>query len=81
MTDLTGAPQVGAPDPERRTSPIAEETDEDFDTIKQEVPGEAVCLFNDASYAHGSHVCSGSELLRCDYGIWLRVGGCDPDNP
>ena len=31
--------------------------------------------------AQGSHICSGGTLLRCDYGIWLEVGSCDPDNP
>jgi hypothetical protein len=55
--------------------------DEDAENLKQEVVGEPTCLFNDCSYAQGSHICSGGTLLRCDYGIWLQVGSCDPDNP
>lgn len=74
-------PAVGAPDPELANSPIAEETDEDFEVLRQEVPGEPVCLFNGVAYPHGSLVCSGNALLRCDYGIWVRQGSCDTDNP
>lgn len=72
--------QVGAPDPELKNSPIAEETDEESRVLKQEEPGEPVCFFNNKSYPHGAHVCSGDALLRCDYGIWIRIGSCDPDN-
>lgn len=81
MPDRIHVPDVGAPDPELRNSPIAEETDEEFEALKQEEPGEPVCFFNNKSYAHGSHICSGDTLLRCDYGIWLQIGSCDPDNP
>lgn len=81
MTDKINAPNVGAPDPELENSPIAAETDEDYDVLKQEVPGEATCIFNGQGYPNGTHVCSGSTLLRCDFGIWLRVGSCDPDHP
>lgn len=79
--DKTSLIQVGAPDPERQNSPIAEETDEDFESLKQTVPGEPQCLFNGVAYAQGTLVCSGGEMLRCDYGIWTRQGSCDPDNP
>ena len=72
---------VGAPDPELKNSPIALETDEDFEVMKQELPGEPVCFFNSKAYSHGVYVCSGDVLLRCDYGIWIRLGSCDPDNP
>lgn len=72
---------VGAPDPELKSSPIALETDEEFEVLKQELPGEPVCLFNGKSYPHGAYICSGDVLLRCDYGIWIRMGSCDPDNP
>jgi hypothetical protein len=74
-------PQVGAPDPERNTSPVAEETDEEYEVLRLEVPGEPVCHFNDQSYSNGTYVCSGSTLLRCEYGLWVRVGSCDADNP
>ena len=73
--------QVGAPDPERRNSPVAEETDEEYEVLRREIQGEPVCFFNDQSFGHGTYVCSGSTLLRCDYGLWVRIGSCDPDNP
>lgn len=72
---------VGAADPELQNSPIAEENDVEYDVLKQEVPGNPACLFNSVSYRHGQYVRSGSGLLRCDYGIWVRSGGSDPDNP
>jgi len=81
MNDHIHVNQVGSPDPELNTSPIAEEFDEDMDVLRQEVPGEPVCLFNDISFPHGQRVCSGTALYRCDYGIWVREGGCDADNP
>ncbi len=81
MTDRANAPHVGAPDPELQTSPIVEETDEDFDYIVQELSDNTVCYFNNRVYKTGSFVCSGSELLRCDKGAWVREGSCDPDNP
>lgn len=73
--------QVGAPDPERRNSPIIEETDEEFDFAGQELGEAPVCYFNDKRYGIGEYVCSGSELLRCVEGGWVREGSCDPDNP
>lgn len=81
MNEPIHVPQVGAPDPELNNSPIAEEFDEDLDVLRQELPGEPTCLFNNTSYATGERICSGSALYRCDYGIWVREGGCDPDNP
>jgi hypothetical protein len=75
------APQVGAPDPELRNSPIAEDTDEQTVDLRQQEPGEPVCYFNGETYANATYVCSGHELLRCDYGIWVRSGTCDVDNP
>jgi hypothetical protein len=73
---------VGAPDPELKTSPILEELDEEFDVLTQEVEAHAVCWFNDVNYPDGDYVCSSSRiLLRCDKGVWIRRGSCDPDNP
>ncbi len=73
---------LGAPDPEANTSPILEETDEQFEELAQEVEDQAVCYFNNVAYESGSFGCSGSgELLHCEKGIWVREGGCDPDNP
>lgn len=81
MTDRIHLPQVGSPDPELKTSPIAEESDEEYDVVKQEIPGEPVCFFNNAQYNHGENVCSGHARLRCNYGVWVAEGSCDPDNP
>lgn len=81
MPERIAKPQVGSPDPELKTSPILEEFADDYSVLKQQVPGEPVCYFNDKRYSHGSYVCSGDALLRCDYGIWIRTGSCDPDNP
>lgn len=64
---------VGTPDPLLKTSPIAEETDEEYDVLLQEVPGEPACYFNDRAYRHGSFVKSGGTKLRCHRGVWVRV--------
>jgi hypothetical protein len=82
MTKQTTAVSVGSPDPELKTSPILEETDEEFEVLAQEVEDEPVCYFNNTSYVDGTYVCSGSaELLYCDKGLWVRQGSCDQDNP
>jgi len=69
MSEHIHVMQVGAPD------------HEDLEVLRQEVPGEPVCVFNNTRYPAGERVCSGDALLRCDYGIWVREGTCDPDNP
>lgn len=74
-------PDVGPQDPELRNSPIAEEGDEDTEVLRQELPGEPVCYFNDRAFLDGDYVRSGTGLLRCDHGLWLLVGSSDPDNP
>jgi hypothetical protein len=74
-------PEVGALDPELRNSPIAQEHDEDADTVSQQVPGEPVCYFNGRSFAHGRYIRSGGQVLRCRYGVWVDAGSADPDNP
>lgn len=66
-------PQVGAPDPELRNSPI-------FDVEDEEIPSEldvetGVCYFNNVAYTLGAYVLSGNELLRCEErGVWVREG-------
>lgn len=72
--------QVGAADPELKNSPVEQEGDEEREYIKQQVPGEAVCYFNNQAYNNGSYVCSSNILLRCDYGVWIQTGSCDPEN-
>lgn len=74
--------QLGAPDPDAKTSPILEETDEEIELLAQGLEEESQCYFNNIAYQDGSYACSGSgELLHCEKGIWVRKGGCDPDNP
>jgi hypothetical protein len=65
-------PQVGAPDPERDTSPVI--GDEDEVEVEPNVTG-GVCLFNGVAYPIGQFVLSGTELLRCEApGVWVREG-------
>ena len=73
--------EVGALDPELRNSPIAQEQDEDADTVSQQVPGNPVCYFNGRAFEHGRYVSSGGQVLRCRYGVWIDAGAADPDNP
>jgi hypothetical protein len=70
------APKVGAPDPELKNSPIFDSMD--FDELSLDLELETgVCYFNAESYAIGSYVCSGDELLRCEErGVWVREGSC-----
>jgi hypothetical protein len=71
-------PQVGAPDPDRKTSPILDQDDEEIDPELELETG--VCYFNDLAYALGSYVLSGDELLHCEErGVWVRKGEIRPD--
>ncbi|MEJ2361617.1 MAG: DUF1496 domain-containing protein [Gammaproteobacteria bacterium] len=73
---------VGAPNPDLKTSPILDEEDEEYEVLAQEVEEKPICYFNNVTYSDGSFICSGSGvLLKCQRGLWLREGGCDPDNP
>lgn len=81
MLQKTSLPQVGAPDPELENSPIALEEDEDTDVVRQQVPGEPVCLFNGHPFRHGEFVASGSQVLKCSYGVWIESGSTDDRNP
>jgi hypothetical protein len=80
MRQQPSIPQVGAQDPTLKNSPIAEEEDEDTDTLLQQVPGEAVCLYNGVEFENGSYVRSGPLLLKCRYGVWVDAGSSDPLN-
>ena len=67
--------QVGAADPERRTSPIHTDPEQSFELLREQVGDEAAgCYFNDVRYAEGTRVMSGSACLRCERGIWVEVG-------
>ena len=70
-------PQVGAPDPELKNSPIFDEYDNDFLDPDLELEAGA-CYFNGRAYRIGEFVCSGGELLRCEEkGVWIREGDCE----
>jgi len=73
--------QVGDQDPELKNSPIAIESDEESQLLREEIPGDAVCYFNGAEFSQDEVVQSGSQLLRCDRGIWVPVGSSYPDKP
>ena len=74
MTDQV--PQVGAPDPERDTSPIFDEDEEAPVDLELE---RGACYFNGVAYPIGRYVRSGSELLRCEKpGVWIRTGEMRP---
>ena len=68
--------QVGAPDPELRTSPIFDDEDIGELSLDEELE-TGVCYFNDQHFPIGAYACSGNELLRCeDRGVWKREGNC-----
>jgi hypothetical protein len=69
--------QVGAPDPELRTSPIFDEFDEDISPDLELETG--ACYFNNLAYPVGQYLLSGSELLHCEErGVWVRRGEMQP---
>jgi hypothetical protein len=69
------APQVGAPDPELRTSPILDRNEEEGSELSLDSELESgACYFNDHRYAIGDYVHSGHELLHCEeHGVWIKV--------
>jgi hypothetical protein len=70
--------QVGAPDPELRTSPIFDEFDEDISPDLELETG--ACYFNNLAYPVGQYLLSGSELLHCEErGVWVRRGEMQPE--
>jgi len=68
--------QVGAPDPELKTSPIIDESEYDETAASPNLELEApACYFNAEPFALGAYVQSGSEVLQCTArGVWLRKG-------
>ena len=69
--------EVGAPDPELKTSPIFDEF-EDL-SLDQEIESGA-CYFNNAVYPVGQYLLRGSELLHCEQrGVWVRKGEMRPE--
>ena len=75
MSSQTHAPQVGAPDPEKRTSPIFDRLTEGGELSLDTEIETGACYYNDLSFAIGDYVRSGHELLQCrDRGVWSKVG-------
>ncbi len=73
----THLPHVGAPDPQRKTSPIFDEYDDP--SLDSELEAGA-CYFNDVPYPIGEFVLSGNELLHCEgRGVWVRRGEVRPE--
>lgn len=69
---MTGKTEdLGAPDPELKTSPVAWEGDEDTDTLREASGEEPHCLFNNRAFRDGTVVSSGGTRLRCVRGIWI----------
>lgn len=77
MTEHVNVPDVGAPDPELKNSPIFDRESEEFEMLDLELES-GVCYFNGVDYANGAYVCSGNELLHCERGVWIRKGSCYP---
>jgi hypothetical protein len=68
---------VGAPDPERQTSPIFDEHEDISPDLELET---GACYFNSAVYPVGQYLLSGSELLHCEErGVWVRKGEMRPE--
>jgi hypothetical protein len=75
-------PQLGAPDPERNTSTIIDESQYDEPAAARDVELEApapACYFNDEAFPHRAYVQSGPEVLQCERGVWVRKGEKRPD--
>ena len=74
-------PQVGAPDPELKNSPIIDEVEYDAEEATPGLETEApACYFNGEAFALGEYVRSGSEVLQCaERGVWVRKGEQRPD--
>jgi len=73
--------QVGAPDPELKTSPIIDESEYDEHAASPDLELEApVCYFNEEAFQLGAYVQSGAEVLQCtEHGVWVRRGEKRPD--
>lgn len=83
MVTNVGTRDVGAVDPNLKTSSIAQETSEDWHLLRQEVPEGTtpMCYFNGEAFTSGSFVRSGTVVLECREGLWIEIGPADPRNP
>lgn len=62
---------LGAPLPDLKNSPIYSGIDDEREFIDIEIPEERMCYFNGKSFAHGTYIKSGSDILLCDLGAWV----------
>jgi len=74
-------PQVGAPDPELKNSPIVDHSEyDDRDGLTDVELESGVCYFNGEAFAIGDTVRAGSDLLECaQRGVWVRKGEKRPE--
>lgn len=75
---------VGALDPELKTSPIAQETSEDWQLLRgRKCPSARPrCATSTAKRSRPDQfVCSGTVVLDCLEGLWIEIGPADPRNP
>lgn len=73
-------PQVGAPAPELKNSPIIDESEYDETAGSPGIELEApACYFNGEAFTLGACVQSGAEVLECTgRGTWVRKGEWRP---
>jgi len=74
-------PQVGAPDPELKNSPIVDHSEyDDRDGLTDVETESAGCYFNGVAFAIGDTVLSGSDVMECaPRGVWVRKGVRRPE--
>ncbi|MGM0450092.1 MAG: hypothetical protein ACQERE_04655 [Pseudomonadota bacterium] len=73
MSQRTNAPEVGPPDPEHRTSPIADEGAEELEYPSGDYDEAPYCCFNGRYFSDGAYVQTDRKLLRCEKGIWVPI--------
>lgn len=74
MTRHQHAAQLGAPDPEQRTSPILDPLETGGEPSLDAEIETGACYFNGHRFAIGEFVRSGHDLLHCsERGVWLKV--------
>lgn len=81
MSERIAAHQVGAPDPEKRTSPNLDDTDAYHAAQAQQLRERAGGYRNDGNCRRGAQACIGAELSRGQDSLWLRQGSCAPIHP
>lgn len=73
-------PNVGAPDPELKNSPIVDESEYDEQAASRDLElGAGLCYYNNETFPIGAYVRSGVEILKCTRpGVWVRKGEKEP---